>query len=96
MRDNPGGGEYHTAPTSCRLNVVVRFPPLYLRGGPKWRDNYPEAPDHPVASNRLETRMRRVQEIQIKGQSNLTQRCKQFATASTSKQVAEMESANWL
>jgi len=36
-------------PTSFRLNVVVRSPPLYLRGGPKWRDNYPDGPDHPVA-----------------------------------------------
>jgi len=26
------------APTSRRLNVVVRFPPLYLRGGLKWPD----------------------------------------------------------
>jgi len=26
--------------TSRRLNVVVRSPPLYPRGGPKWRDNY--------------------------------------------------------
>jgi len=44
-----------TAPTSRRLNVVVRSPPLYPRGGPKWRDNYHEGPDHPVAPNRLET-----------------------------------------
>jgi len=42
------------APTSGRLNVVVRFPPLYSRGGPKWRNNYPEGPDHPVDPNRLE------------------------------------------
>jgi len=43
------------APTSHRLNVVVRSPLLYPRGEPKWRDNYPEGPDHPVATNRLET-----------------------------------------
>jgi len=42
-----------SAPTSRRLNVVVRSPPLYSRGGPKWRDNYPEGPDHPVAPNRF-------------------------------------------
>jgi len=29
--------------------VVVRSPPIYPRGGPKWRDNYSEEPDHPVA-----------------------------------------------
>jgi len=34
------------------LNVVVRSPPLYPRGEPKWQDNYPEGPDHPVAPNR--------------------------------------------
>jgi len=45
----------NSAPTSCRLNVVVRSPPIYSRGGPKWRDNYPDGPDHPVAPNRLET-----------------------------------------
>jgi len=27
---------------AVRLNVVVRSPPLYPSGGPKWRDNYPE------------------------------------------------------
>jgi len=37
---------------SRRLNVVVRSPPLYPRGG---RDNFPEGLDHPVALNRLET-----------------------------------------
>jgi len=37
------------APTSRRLNVVVRSPPLYPRRGPKWRDNYPDGPDHSVA-----------------------------------------------
>jgi len=31
-----------TALTSRRLNVVVRSPPLHPRGGPKWRDNYPD------------------------------------------------------
>jgi len=31
-------------PTSRHLNVVVRSLPLYPRGGPKWRDNYPEGP----------------------------------------------------
>jgi len=46
----------NTAPTSCCLNVVVRSPPLYPRGGPKWRDNFPEGSDHPVAPNRLEQR----------------------------------------
>jgi len=40
---------------SRRLNVVVRYPPLYPRCGPKWRENYPEGPDHPVAPNRLES-----------------------------------------
>jgi len=44
-----------SAPTPRRLNGVVRSPPLYQRGGPKWRDNYPEGPGHPVAPNRLET-----------------------------------------
>jgi len=39
----------NSAPTFRRLNVVVRSPPLYPRGGPKWRDNYPEGPGHPVA-----------------------------------------------
>jgi len=40
----------NAAPTSRRLNVVVLSPPLYPRGRPKWRDNYPcEGPDHPVA-----------------------------------------------
>jgi len=24
------------------------------RGGPKWRGNYPEGSDHPIASNRLD------------------------------------------
>jgi len=33
---------------SRRLKVVVQSPPLYSRDGPKWRDNYPEGPDHPV------------------------------------------------
>jgi len=42
------------APTSRRFNVVVWSPPLNPRGGPKWRDNYPEGPDHPVAPNHLE------------------------------------------
>jgi len=45
------------APTSRRLNVVVRSPPLFSRGGPKWRDNYPEGPDYPVAPNHLKTTM---------------------------------------
>jgi len=36
-----------------RLNVVVQSPPLYPRGEPKWRNNYPEGPDHPVSPNRL-------------------------------------------
>jgi len=39
MRLSQGGGD---------LNVVVRSPPLYPRGGLKWRDNYPEGPYHPV------------------------------------------------
>jgi len=45
-----------SAPTSRHLNVVVRSPPLYPRGRPNWRDNYPEGPDHPVAPplNRLD------------------------------------------
>jgi len=56
--DKTGKGQFlrgnrSFAPTSRRLNVVVRSPPLYLRGGPKWRDNYPEGPDHPIAPNRL-------------------------------------------
>jgi len=41
--------QFLTAPTSRRLNVVVRSPPLYPRGGPKWRDNYPEESNHLVA-----------------------------------------------
>jgi len=41
------------SPTSCCLNVVVRPRPL-TRGGPKWRDNYTEGSDHPVASTRLD------------------------------------------
>jgi len=45
----------HFLPTSRRLNVVVRFSPLYPRSGPKWRDNYPEGPSHPVFPNRLES-----------------------------------------
>jgi len=45
-------------PTSRRLNVVVRSPPLYLRGGPKWRDNYPEGPDNLVAPKRLHKTLR--------------------------------------
>jgi len=43
-----------STPTSRRLNVVVWSPPLYSRVGPKWRDNYPDGPDHLVAPNRLE------------------------------------------
>jgi len=38
------------SPTSRRLNVVMRSPLHYPKGGPKWRDNYPEGPDHPVTS----------------------------------------------
>jgi len=68
MRDSQRGGESDPAegvrrrcmknfpspaPTSRRLNVVVRSPPLYPKSGPKWRHNYPEGPDHLVASNRL-------------------------------------------
>jgi len=45
-------------PTSCRLNVVVRSPLLYPRGGPKWRDNYSEGPDHSVVPNCLESSFR--------------------------------------
>jgi len=45
--------ELFSAPTYRRLNVVVRFLSLYPRGGPKWRDNYPEGPDRLVALNRL-------------------------------------------
>jgi len=41
--------------TFRRLNVVVRSLPLYSKGGPKWRENYPEGHDHPVAPNCLET-----------------------------------------
>jgi len=58
---HPAGPEVKngsTGPTSRRLNVVMRFPPLFSRGGPKWRDNYPEGPGHPVAHNRLEPRYR--------------------------------------
>jgi len=33
-----------SAPTSRLLNVLVRSPLLYPRGGPKWRDNYPRGP----------------------------------------------------
>jgi len=40
------------APMSRRLNVVMRSLPLFPRGGPKWRDNYPEGPDHLVVLNR--------------------------------------------
>jgi len=40
-------------PTPRRLNVVVWSPPLYSRGEPKLRDNYPEGPDYPVSLNRL-------------------------------------------
>jgi len=29
--------------------MTVQFPPFYPRSGPKWRDNYPEGLDHPVA-----------------------------------------------
>jgi len=47
--------EKSTASKSRRLNVVVvRSLPLYPRGGPKWQDNYPEGPNHPVVPNRLE------------------------------------------
>jgi len=46
---------HDSAPTSRRRNVVVRSPPFYPRGGPKWRDNYPEGPDRPVASQSSET-----------------------------------------
>jgi len=45
---------HQSAPTSRRLNVVVQFPHPLTRGGPKWRDNFPEGFDHPVAPNRLE------------------------------------------
>jgi len=59
LKSNPTPGHRrrlpYSAPTSRRLNVVVRFPPLYSRGRPKWRDNYPEGLDYPVASNRLES-----------------------------------------
>jgi len=62
MQDSQGGGESDpaegvrrrcmkyspSAPMSRHLNVVVRFPPLYL-SGPKWRDNYPKGLDHLVA-----------------------------------------------
>jgi len=41
-----------SAPTIRCFNVVVRSPPLFSRGWPKWRDNYHEGPDHPVAPNR--------------------------------------------
>jgi len=37
----------------CHLNVVMQYPPLYPRGGPKWRDNYPKGPDYLVAPNHL-------------------------------------------
>jgi len=29
MRESPGGGDVDSAPTSRRLNVVMRSPPLY-------------------------------------------------------------------
>jgi len=38
---------WNFVPTSRRLNVVVRSPSLYPRGGPKWRYNYPDG-EHPV------------------------------------------------
>jgi len=47
-------GQKFAAPTSCRFNVMMRSLSLYPRGGPKWRDNYPEGPHHPVNPNRLE------------------------------------------
>jgi len=56
MRDNPEGGELNpadTAPMSRRL-VVVQSPLLFSSSGPKWRGNFPEGSDHPVASHRLE------------------------------------------
>jgi len=55
--------------TSRRLNVVVRPPPLCPRGGPKWRDNYPKGPDHPVAPNRLESFFRVTDWSQLDGDS---------------------------
>jgi len=54
MRKGKKRSSKPTASTSRRLNVVVRSPPLYSRGGPKWRDNYPEGLEHPVAPNCLE------------------------------------------
>jgi len=47
--DNSASDLRRDAPKSRRLNVVVRSLPLYPRGGPKWRDNYSDGPDHPVA-----------------------------------------------
>jgi len=46
--------------TSRRVNVVVRSPPLYPRGEPKWRNNYPEGPDHLIAPNRPESTFCRI------------------------------------
>jgi len=53
VKNGRSGAE--TAPTSRRLNVVMWSPPFYLKSEPKWRDNYPEGTDHPVALNRLES-----------------------------------------
>jgi len=55
-----GQGCWVTAPASRRL-IVVRSLPLFSRGGPKWRDKYPEGPDHTVATNRLEIPFSRLQ-----------------------------------
>jgi len=51
--EEPPGDPIRATPQPEVKNVMVRFPPLYPRGGPKWRNNYPEGPDHPVAPNRL-------------------------------------------
>jgi len=48
----------HSKVTKC-INVSPpqrggAVPVPLTRGGPKWRDNYPESSDHPVTPNRLE------------------------------------------
>jgi len=54
-------GDPTVGPRNCtnvsppqRGGAVPGSPPLFSTGGPKWQDNYPERPDHPVAPNRLE------------------------------------------
>jgi len=40
----------HVSPPQCGGAI----PAPLTSGGPKWRDNFLEGPDHPVAPNRLE------------------------------------------